>query len=271
MADDVNQQETQIDLDHYDDMTVGEILSRTRQHYAQTIGQVAVNLRIRETYIEDMESGNLSNMPGRVYAIGFVRAYAEYLGLDGDKIVYLFKVQSVGKKRRPDIKFKKPTYESATPNIALVLGSLLAAIILLVYLSINHTPDQYREVIPPVPDSLKKSQLISYNKPTETIEKEDIIGSKIDTILETEEKQLSLVIESDSWIEIKDENGKVIISQVLKKGNKYEIPENSNQTMVTGNAGGVAVYKGSERVGTLGRNNQVKRNIPLNAQSLIDQ
>ena len=94
-----------IDLDSYTDLSVGEILRRTRLYYGQSLNDVEINLRIRASQLDLLEQNHIAHLPGRVYAIGFVRAYSEYLGLDGDKMVHLFKAQSVGKKWRPKLSF----------------------------------------------------------------------------------------------------------------------------------------------------------------------
>ncbi|PZO78204.1 MAG: DUF4115 domain-containing protein, partial [Micavibrio aeruginosavorus] len=80
---------------------MGEILRRTRVHYGQSLQQIEGVLRIRASQLDALEQGDVSQLPGRVYAIGFVRSYSEYLGLDGDKMVHLFKEQSVGKQKKP--------------------------------------------------------------------------------------------------------------------------------------------------------------------------
>ena len=43
------------DLDNYHDLSVGQILQRTREHYGQTIPQVEVNLRIRADHLNAIE------------------------------------------------------------------------------------------------------------------------------------------------------------------------------------------------------------------------
>ena len=82
-------------LDAYKDMSVGDILKKARLSKNMTIDQVAEYLRIRATYLDALEQNDVSLLPGRVYAIGFVRSYANFLGLDEDKLVYLFKNQKV--------------------------------------------------------------------------------------------------------------------------------------------------------------------------------
>ena len=251
--------ENPIDLDNYKDLSVGQILRRTREHYGQSINQVEVNLRIRGAHIRAIEAEDLVQLPGRVYAIGFVRAYAEYLGLDGDKIVHLFKSQSIGKKKRPELQFKVATYETQTPNIYIICVCIAAIIGILAYLSMTYTPSKYIEVIPTVPESLKKSSLVP--KAPQSIE--DIIEGD-QKLLAKSKPEMELVITQDTWVEIKDASGKRLISEVLNPGDKYIVPKGQKDlVLATGNAGGITVFIKGKKVRALGNSAEVKRGIAL--------
>lgn len=67
--------------------TNGEQLRAAREARKLSIAQVVQATRIRSYYIEAMESDDLSNMPSAVQARGFLRAYAEFLGLDANAIL----------------------------------------------------------------------------------------------------------------------------------------------------------------------------------------
>src|SRR5690606_34117926 len=83
-------------LDHYTDLPVGEVLRRARLGFGMEIPYASSRLNIRPEHLDAIEEGDASRLPGRVYAIGFVRAYADFLQLDADKIVYMFKSQVIG-------------------------------------------------------------------------------------------------------------------------------------------------------------------------------
>jgi cytoskeleton protein RodZ len=70
------------------------ILSAYREAYGQTVYQVAETLRIRAVYIQYLENGQYSELPGDTYATGFIRTYSTYLGLPVDKMVALYKKES---------------------------------------------------------------------------------------------------------------------------------------------------------------------------------
>lgn len=66
---------------------VAALLRRRREELGRDTATVARQLRIRAVYIQAIEEGRLQDLPGTAYAVGFVRAYADYLGLDGNSIV----------------------------------------------------------------------------------------------------------------------------------------------------------------------------------------
>ncbi|MDY0874527.1 helix-turn-helix domain-containing protein [Dongia rigui] len=66
---------------------VAALLRRRREELGRDIATVARQLRIRAVYISAIEEGRLQDLPGTAYAVGFVRAYADYLGLDGNSVV----------------------------------------------------------------------------------------------------------------------------------------------------------------------------------------
>jgi len=70
---------------------VGKLLSETRMRCGFEKRSTAKKLRINLRYIAAIEDGRFKELPGKVYAIGFVRAYANYLGLDGEEVIRLFK------------------------------------------------------------------------------------------------------------------------------------------------------------------------------------
>jgi len=67
--------------------TLGEELKQARLARKLTIKQVVQAIRVRAHYLEAMEADDFSNMPSGVQARGFLRLYAEFLGLDADQAI----------------------------------------------------------------------------------------------------------------------------------------------------------------------------------------
>ncbi|MBX6395317.1 MAG: helix-turn-helix domain-containing protein [Alicyclobacillaceae bacterium] len=66
---------------------VGQFLRQTRESRGITLEDAAQATKIRQTYLEAIEKGDWSALPPAVYARGFIRSYAEFLGLDGSEIL----------------------------------------------------------------------------------------------------------------------------------------------------------------------------------------
>src|SRR5579875_3458472 len=70
-----------------DAIGVGERLRRARQALGWSLQAVAANTRIPERHLDALESDRFGDLPGPVYAKGFLRNYATYLGLSPDELI----------------------------------------------------------------------------------------------------------------------------------------------------------------------------------------
>ena len=91
--------------------SVAQLLRRTREHYEQSLRDVAGGLRIRYVYLQAIEEGRYDDLPGPTYAIGFIRTYAEYLGLDSEETVRRFKEEVDNFDRQTGLVFPTPVPE----------------------------------------------------------------------------------------------------------------------------------------------------------------
>ena len=80
--------------------SVGEILKNTREAKGITIEQVAEATSIRVLYLEAIENEQFNLVPGEVYLKGFIRNYANYIGLNGPAMVEKYKEQVEANKKR---------------------------------------------------------------------------------------------------------------------------------------------------------------------------
>jgi len=62
---------------------IGASLREARTRRGLSLDDVTAGLRIRERYVTALEEERWELMPGEAYAKGFLRMYAEFLGLDG--------------------------------------------------------------------------------------------------------------------------------------------------------------------------------------------
>ncbi|HWF65130.1 MAG TPA: helix-turn-helix domain-containing protein [Rhizomicrobium sp.] len=77
--------------------TVGQDLRTARLRRGEDLATVSRALKIRKEHLEAVEEDRIESLPGRTYAIGFVRSYANYLGLDTTAMVERFKEEISGR------------------------------------------------------------------------------------------------------------------------------------------------------------------------------
>jgi cytoskeleton protein RodZ len=103
----------------------GADLRAAREHLGWDLPDVAAMLRIRSSYLEALESGRLNNLPGNVYAVGFLRTYATALGLDVEEVSRRFRAEAGEIPRHSELVFPVPLPERGLPAGALILLGLI--------------------------------------------------------------------------------------------------------------------------------------------------
>lgn len=343
--------------DYYTDLPVGEILRRTRTHYGQTLDDAANYLRIRASQLEALEKNDLKQLPGQVYAIGYIRTYSEYLGLDGEKMVYLFKQQSGSKPSKPELHFPVPASESKAPNLLIIFGSLaVLALVIGVWIALStvgKTRDKTIAEIPSVPADMRgpaaagppaptpmsnvaaKAPTLNANAaamaaiaappgaPTQMAAINPVAAPVAQattgattaasvpdpaSIAETTalptagstapataattagapaavvatpaaapvatgpKKEIVITIQERSWVEVRDKQGKPILSRILKPGEVFIVPEaNYGLRLDTGNAGGIALTVNGQPYPPLGKAGDILRGFLLDGNKMVDK
>ena len=71
-----------------------------------------------------------------------------------------------------------------------------------------------------------------------------------------------------SWVRIRDKQNQIIFTKTLQPGEEFIVPSQEGLTLHTGNAGGLDVFIGGERLGPLGAPAQIIRKVDLSSQAL---
>jgi cytoskeleton protein RodZ len=136
-------------------LTVSESLRGRRLECGLEVDYVAQILKIRPGVLVAIENGKFDELPGPAYAVGFVRSYATYLGLDAEALVVRFKSETSEIARRPQLEFPLPIRDSRVPTgPLLVICVLLAALTYAGWYYFSSTPEQLADMAPAVPDRL---------------------------------------------------------------------------------------------------------------------
>jgi cytoskeleton protein RodZ len=134
---------------------IGGELRAVRERLGWRLADVAEGLRIRLPYLEAIERGDLGALPGPAYQTGFVRTYAQALGLDPEEILRRFRAEGLGVPTKAELSFLAPVPDRAVPTGALVL---LGVVLVLVGYGLwyRHTEQERRlaAAVPAVPAEL---------------------------------------------------------------------------------------------------------------------
>ncbi|WP_342628876.1 RodZ domain-containing protein [Nguyenibacter vanlangensis] len=109
---------------------VGPTLRARREQLGWALPDVATWLRIRLPTLEALEEGRVQDLPGNVYAIGFLRTYAQALGLDAESLAARFKSETRGSiDTKPELSFPEPVPERTMPaGVMALLGGVVIVI-----------------------------------------------------------------------------------------------------------------------------------------------
>jgi cytoskeleton protein RodZ len=147
---------------------VGRLLRDQREARGLTLKAVEMALRIRLQHLEAIEQGRFDLLPGAAYIPAFLRAYAQHVGLDPEKVLTAYHLSGAVPIKRPvALPADFPLAEKRAPIGLAVLTVLL--VIGAGYAVWHYMPRQQSivaEKVPPVPDRLLASRPSTVEQPT---------------------------------------------------------------------------------------------------------
>ena len=126
------------------EMRIGEVLRDARQRAGLELRDVEQRTKIRLKYLRALESEDWGELPTSAYAKGFLRTYAQLLGLDAEALVDEYRRQVEGtsgaptyplgdrqlERRRPPIeqsRFTRPAFLLAVGAVAVIAAIAVIA------------------------------------------------------------------------------------------------------------------------------------------------
>jgi cytoskeleton protein RodZ len=110
--------------------------------------------------------------------------------------------------------------------------------------------------IPAAPDSAAATAFLINHEPR--VYGEENVGARV-----------VLKANQDAWVQVRDRQGTLLLTRVLRVGDSYMVPNEADLTLLTGNAGGLEVSVDGRALEPLGPVGAVRRNIPLDPEALI--
>ena len=84
------------------DETLGSFLKRHRQSQGKELEEIAKKTRIHASTLRAIEEDNPKALPADVFARGFIKNYAQYLGLDPNEALAWYLEQNAGEAKPPE-------------------------------------------------------------------------------------------------------------------------------------------------------------------------
>jgi cytoskeletal protein RodZ len=81
--------------------SLGIKLKSARESKGYQFDQISREINIAERYLEALEQEDFAGFPGEAYILGFLRNYGEYLGLDPQELIFLYRSLKVQEQPVP--------------------------------------------------------------------------------------------------------------------------------------------------------------------------
>jgi len=242
----------------------GRLLADARAARNLTVAEVAQQLKLSATQVEALEADAYDRLPGPVFVRGFVRNYARLLDLDAEALACNVDLPHVPSPASAAIPLSRniPFPEKGRANwvpYALVLAVIIGAMVLfevfystppaVVVSAVTPKPAVEPVVVQPalpakeaVP-ATPQAELVTATVPAGPVTPP--APEKTPAQVQPGMAELHFVFETDSWVEVRDRNERILYSQLNPVGAEHRMQARRPLSLVIGNARGVRLtYNG---------------------------
>jgi len=268
-------------------LELSNCLKHARELQELSIEEIALSLKLRTVYLRALESGNWDDMPGEVYAIGFLKQYAGYLNIDVSESVELLKTGQY-KLTRPVTFPDSPL----APSKTWVIVAALAFIVLFILFNLfddsdsdnvssqSETVEMAPSSVSPMPDEAVlapeiEAKTSTTKRPAEKLKPISKPASKAAEERDSDIPGIHLyrltAVDADVWLQLysPDESPLLLHEALLKSGESMKFDHDSPVLLLTcGNPRALQVEIDEKLInaaGTLGKVDKVLRDFRLTA------
>ena len=255
---------------------IGERLGEARERLGLTLDEAERATRIRAHHLAALEEGRLDSLPSPVHARGFLKNYAEFLGLDAEGILldYADIIQERGARarpktapapfRRPSVRLlsRRPRWLSA--DLFVAAGVTLAVIVVLLW-GLGRVMAAIRErneaaqaaasapAVSPTPTPTATSEPLA--PPVEESASPPTLPSPVPTLalpaLPAGPVDVRILVEGSAWVRVLVDGTEAFRGRV-SPGELLEYLGQEVVEVTTGNGAGLHVFYNGEDQGALG-------------------
>lgn len=268
-------------------LEIGAALEKARRQHGLSLDEVEQATKIRKRYLQGLENDDYGVLPDAVYVQGFVKTYANYLGLDGEELASELKRRRLPRRERHanHTRAGKGGFDEPLITPGGLAGaekrrisgkavfSLLASILLIVLVigalyyvgrgsrvpdANNSEPAPRSEQASQKPDGIKDKKptpAVSSDGSTKT-SKEKAASPKVEKAAAapaaSESVEVAVSVEgAPAWIRVLSD-GTVVYEQIAEPGFTETFEADEKVSISTGNAGAVSLTVNGRDAGTMG-------------------
>jgi transcriptional regulator with XRE-family HTH domain len=229
---------------------IGAELAARRAALGYTQQDVADHLNIRKAYIIALETHDAEALPAIGYVLGYVRAYAGFVGLPGVEAVARYKSdqavpENLGLRSLPHF---IPKRRIRLPRGLVPALSVLGGAAAFVGWYASSAPVSAA----PSPAALT-------------------LDAPARNLLPRDPSALTLKAIAPSWVEISDASGRVVMSRIMITDEVWAAPKDASLFISARDGGALTLYAGRELLGTFGERGVPFSALPLSQSSIVAQ
>lgn len=232
---------------------LGKQLRLKRQEQSLSLENVAEATRIQQRMLQAIEEGDLDELPEPIYIQGFIKQYADKLGLNGTELSNSFVISD----RRLKI---KPVWQKL-PATQLRPIHLYLIYIFVIVCAVNALSQMLsRPQLQSSSQTQIQEQLTSVAKPEQALAKQPEKLKPVSALPSNNPDrkiQIGVTLKAPSWIRVVAD-GKTQFEGLLPEGTKRTWMAQEELTVRAGNAGGVLVTFNQEKAKQLGSPGEVQ-------------
>jgi len=147
-------------------ITAGEILKKKRESLGKSLNTASQETKIQKRFLVDIENNDYSEFDSTVFLTGFIKIYSQYLGLDTEKILALYRRDVPTKKIQKNSKNKQILTRKAilTPKLFITILSVLFFVLVFGYIGLQiykfQSPPKLTITSPKDGDTVEQANII---------------------------------------------------------------------------------------------------------------
>lgn len=241
---------------------IGARLRAAREVKGLTLEQVAAQTRIPQRHLQTIEAGDYAQLPGRTYAVGFVRTYAKTVGLDQNEAVAAVRSELDAQAGIDDS--RPATFEpgdpARVPSRMLGWFALFALLLLLAGgFAFFRTAFSPAGELPSLVEQEEARQAAARRPAANRPQAAPTGGAVVFTALD-----------GPLWVKFYDASGAQLMQAEMARGDTYTVPADANRPMIwTGRPDALAITVGGRTIPKLAEEQTTIRDVPVTAEALL--